>query len=112
MLTYSNWEAGTICFSESFESLSEGLQNALWELGGVPQVHQTDRLTPAVQKTDHPEEFTRRYAGLLSHYGLEGRKSQSGKAHELGDVEQRHYRFKKAVDQTLMLRGSRDFTRP
>ncbi len=45
----------------------------------------------------------------MSHYGLEGRKSQSGKAHELGDVEQRHYRFKKAVDQALMLRGSRDF---
>ena len=109
VLTYSNWEAGTICFSESFESLSEGLQNALWELGGVPQVHQTDRLTTAVQKTGHPEEFTRRYAGLLSHYELEGRKSQSGKAHELGDVEQRHYRFKKAVDQALMLRGSRDF---
>ena len=36
VLTYSNWETGTICFSESFESLSEGLQNALWELGGVP----------------------------------------------------------------------------
>ena len=36
VLTYSNWEAGTVCFSESFESLSEGLQNALWELGGVP----------------------------------------------------------------------------
>lgn len=34
VLTYSNWEAGTICFSESFESLSQGLQNALWELGG------------------------------------------------------------------------------
>jgi hypothetical protein len=28
VLTYSNWEAGTVCFSESFESLSEGLQNA------------------------------------------------------------------------------------
>ena len=26
MLPYSNWETGTICFSESFESLSEGLQ--------------------------------------------------------------------------------------
>ena len=37
VLTYSNWETGTICFSESLESLSEGLQNALWELGGVPQ---------------------------------------------------------------------------
>ena len=47
VLTYSNWEAGTICFSESFESLSEGLQDALWELGGVPKTHQTDRLTVA-----------------------------------------------------------------
>jgi hypothetical protein len=35
VLTYSNWESVTICFSESFESLSEGLQNALWELGGA-----------------------------------------------------------------------------
>jgi len=49
VLTYSNWETGSICFSESFESLSEGLQAALWELEGVPQAHQTDRLTAAVQ---------------------------------------------------------------
>src|SRR6202044_1535095 len=49
VLTYSNWETGTICFSESLESLSEGLQNALWELNGVPRVHRTDRLTAAVQ---------------------------------------------------------------
>jgi hypothetical protein len=42
VLTYSNWEAATVCFSESFEGLSQGLQNALWELGGVPQMHRTD----------------------------------------------------------------------
>lgn len=109
VLTYSNWETGTICFSESFESLSEGLQNALWELGGVPRDHRTDRMTTAVQKVEHPEEFTRRYTALLKHYGLEGRKTQSNSPHENGDVEQRHHRFKRAVDQSLMLRGSRDF---
>ncbi len=48
VLTYSNWETGTICPSESFASLSEGLQNALWELGGVPRLHRTDRMTAAV----------------------------------------------------------------
>ena len=32
VLTYSNWETGTICYSESLESLSEGWQNAIWEL--------------------------------------------------------------------------------
>jgi hypothetical protein len=109
VLTYSNWETGTICFSESFESLSEGLQKALWELGGVPRVHRTDRLTTAVQKPAHPEEFTRRYTALLKHYGLEGAKTQPASPNEIGDVEQRHYRLKKALDQALMLRGSRDF---
>ena len=45
VLTYSNWETGTICFSESFESLCEGLQDAVWELGKVPYRHRTDRLS-------------------------------------------------------------------
>jgi len=109
VLTYSNWETGTICFSESFESLSEGLQNALWELGGVPERHRTDRLSAAVQKPDHPEQFTQRYRALLDHYGLQGDKTQAESPNENGDVEQRHYRFKKALEQSLMLRGSRDF---
>jgi hypothetical protein len=68
VLTYSNWETGNICFSESFESLSEGIQTALWELGGVPHSHQTDRLTAAVQKSLHPDEFTQRYQALLKEY--------------------------------------------
>lgn len=109
VLTYSNWESGTICFSESFESLSEGLQNALWELGGVPERHRTDRLSAAVQKPDNPEEFTQRYRALLNHYSLQGDKTQAESPNENGDVEQRHYRFKKALEQSLMLRGSSDF---
>ncbi|MCD6198142.1 MAG: IS21 family transposase [Deltaproteobacteria bacterium] len=109
VLTYSNWETGTICFSESFESISEGLQNALWELGGVPVKHRTDRLSSAVHKVSNPEEFTQRYKGLLSHYRIKGEKIQAGKANENGDIEQRHYRFKKALEQALLLRGSRNF---
>jgi hypothetical protein len=109
VLTYSNWETGSICYSESFESLSAGLQNALWELGGVPQKHRTDCLTTAVQKTGHPDEFTRRYQDLLDHYDLKGCKTNPESPHENGDVEQRHYRFKQAVDQALILRNSRDF---
>ena len=62
-----------------------------------------------MHKTDHPEEFTRRYAALLRHYCLEGRKIQRAEPHENGDVEQRHHRLKRALDQALMLRGSRDF---
>jgi hypothetical protein len=109
VLTYSNWEAGTVCFSESFEGLSEGLQNALWELGGVPRRHRTDRLTAAVNTDPQPEMFTRRYQALMTHYGLEAQAIQPRQANENGDVEQSHHRFKQAVDQALMLRGSRDF---
>jgi hypothetical protein len=89
VLTYSNWETGTICFSESFESLSDGLQQALWKLGGVPEAHQTDRLSTAVNKPENPEEFTQRYQGLLSHYRLTGRKTQPASPNENGDVEHR-----------------------
>ena len=110
VLTYSNWECGTICFSESFESLSEGLQQALWKLGGTPECHQTDNLSAAVNKPANLEVFTPRYQSLLSHYQLTGRKIQPGHPNENGDVEQRHHRFKRAVDQALMLRGSRDFS--
>jgi len=108
-LTYSNWETGTICFSESYQALSEGLQDALWELGGVPQMHRTDRLSAAVHQDLNPEEFTNRYRGLLGHYGMKPASIQANKPCENGDIEQRHYRFKKALDQALMLRGSRNF---
>lgn len=110
VLTYSNWETGTICFSESFESLSEGLQRALWELGGVPKEHRTDRLTAAVNKLDNPEEFTQRYKALLNHYNLTGCKTQASSPNENGDIEQRHYRFKQALEQSLMLRGTGEFS--
>lgn len=109
VLTYSNWESVTLCFSESFEALSEGLQNALWELGGVPQQHRSDRMSTAVNNMSEEKEFTQRYEALLRHYRLEGQKIQTGKANENGDVEQRHHRLKRAVEQALLLRGNRDF---
>jgi hypothetical protein len=109
VLPYSNWETGSICFSESFESLSEGLQNAFWELGGVTTAHRTDRLSAAVRKIPRLEEFTARFGALLRHYRLQGQKTNGESPHENGDVEQRHFRFKKALEQELMLRGSRDF---
>lgn len=109
VLTYSNWESVTLCYSESFESLCVGLQDALWRLGGVPQRHRTDRLSAAVNNLDEDRNFTERYQSLMSHYGLEMQKTQPRSPHENGDVESSHGKFKVAVDQSLMLRGSRDF---
>lgn len=111
VLCYSNWQAGRICFSESFESLSLGIQEALWKLGGVPLYHRTDNLTSAVHKVGHPDLFTDKYRGLASHYGFASSKTNPASPHENGDVEKSNDLFKHAVDQSLILRGSRDFDR-
>ena len=99
VLTYSNWETTTLCSSESFESLSLGLQNALWELGAVPEEHRTDRLSAAVNNNLKRDTFTRRYRELLDHYGMKRSRTQAGKAHENGDVEQARHRRKRAIER-------------
>ncbi len=111
VLPYSNWETGTICFSESFESLSEGLQNAFWELGGLPKRHRTDRFTAAISSLskDKKDHFTLRYSALMRYYRVTHHVIGAGRPNENGDIEQRHFRFKNAVEQSLLLRGSRNF---
>lgn len=109
VLTHSNWEWANVCFSESFDSLSEGIQGALWALGGVPSRHRTDRMSAAVNNLSERRDFTTRYASLMDHYGLQKERIQPRKAHENGDVESSHRYFKDAVDQALMLRGHREF---
>lgn len=108
-LTYSNWESVMVCFSESFESLSAGLQKSLWEVGAVPEEHRTDSLSAAVKNLKDEDEFTERYQGLIRHYGMRASHNNPGRGHENGDVEQSHHRMKRAVEQEMILRGSRDF---
>jgi len=111
VLPYSNWEQVRIAYSENFEALSEGLQEALWKLGAVPRVHRSDNLSAATHELirTRGRGFTERYLELLGHYGMEPSKNHPGNGHENGDVEQSHYRFRLAADQRLRLRGSRDF---
>ena len=109
VLTHSNWEHVTVCVSESFASLSAGLQNALWTLDGAPARHRTDRMTLAVHPDGNLEEFTAKYRALMAHYGLEAEATNPYSGHENGDVESSHRHFKVALDQALLVRGSRDF---
>lgn len=111
VLTYSNWEAVSICPSESFESLSAGVQSALWRLGGVPLEHRTDNLSAATHELaeSRGRDFTERYRELIDHYGLRASRNFPGNAHENGDVESANGGLKNAIDQRLRLRGSRAF---
>jgi transposase len=110
VLPYSNWETGQICASESFEALIAGFQGAVWELGKVPKRHRTDNLSAATHELqDGGRAFNERYLAALSHYGVAADANTPGRGHENGDVEQAHHRFKRAVEQALLLRGSREF---
>lgn len=111
VLTYSHVEAVSICFSESFESLAEGIEKALWQISGVPAQHRTDHLSAAVKNADKTQakDWTVRYSVLMGHYDMQPTKNNVTIAHENGDVEQSHHQFKRAVDQVLRVRASRDF---
>jgi transposase len=109
VLTYSNVESVSLCFSESFEALSAGIQKAFWEFGGVPKRHRSDSLSAAVNNHSDQKTHTARYQALMDHYGSQPEKTNARQAHENGDVESINGHLKNRVDQAMLLRGSRDF---
>lgn len=111
-LAYSGWEHGEVVLGgESFTALAHGLQNALWTLGGTPREHRTDSLSAAFRNLDAAaeEDLTRRYEALCAHYGMVPSRNNRGVAHENGAIESHHGHLKQALDQALLLRGSREF---
>ena len=109
-LAYSGWRhAELVCGGESFAALAQGLQNALWALGGVPEEHRTDSLSAAFNNLAEAETLTRRYADLCQHYGMRPTRNNLGQSHENGAIESRQGSLKGALDQALLLRGHRDF---
>ena len=111
-LAYSGFEyAHVVLGGESFVALAEGLQNALWALGGVPLQHRSDSLSAAFRNLDRDAEadLTRRYEDLCAHYGMTPTRNNPGLAHENGSIEGAHGHLKRAIEDALLLRGSRDF---
>jgi hypothetical protein len=92
-------------------ALAEGLQNALWALGRAPLQHRSDSLSAAFRNldADSRQDQTRRYEALCAHYGMEPTRNNRGIAHENGSIEAPHGHLKQAIEDALLLRGSRDF---
>ena len=111
-LVFSGFEhAHVVLGGESFAALAEGLQNALWALGGAPKEHRSDSLSAAFRNlaADAREDVTERYAALMGHYGMTATRNNTGIAHENGSIESAHGHLKRALGDALLLRGSRDF---
>lgn len=111
-LAYSGWRHVEVVLSgESFAALAGGLQNALWQLGGVPEEHRTDSLSAAFRNlnADAAADLTQRYEALCTHYGMRASRNNPGASHENGAIESRQGTLKDRIDQALLLRGSRSF---
>ena len=111
ILSHSGWRYAEIAAGETFLALQQGLQAALWTLGGVPEVVRSDNTSAATHEVRRSggRALNDNYAALLEHYGLRSTRINRGQSHENGVAEQAHYRLKDAIDQALLLRGSRDF---
>ena len=103
--------AHVILGGESYVALAEGLQNALWALGGAPREHRSDSLSAAFRNLNRAarEDLTARYDALCVHYGMAPSRNNRGVAHENGSIESPHGHLKSAVRDALLLRGSSEF---
>ena len=104
--------AHVILGGESYVALAEGLQNALWALGGAPREHRSDSLSAAFRNLNRTarEDLTARYDALCLHYGMEPSRNNRGIAHENGSIESPHGHLKRSIQDALLLRGSTEFT--
>jgi hypothetical protein len=115
VLPYSNWEWGRVVQSESLAALRLGVQSTLFRLGHVPAIHQTDNASAATRRVGQHEALTEKrtftdgYLALLNHFGLEASTTHVASPDENGDVEAAHGTLKRALEQHLLLRGSRDY---
>jgi len=113
VMTYSNWEWAEIAFSESYQSLKKGFQSAVYRLGAVPGILQTDNSSAAthqVEKSRKARDFNHDYMTFLEHYGVKPRSINVNSPDENGDIESANGHLKKRIGQYLLLRGSRDFS--
>ena len=63
ILSHSGWRYAEVAAGETFLALQQGLQNALWTLGGVPKVLRSDNTSSAT----HEVKRSRGRALLLPH---------------------------------------------
>lgn len=96
-------------------ALRQGLQRALFQLGRVPAWHQTDNSTSATHNlpksasSTSGRTFNDEYMAMMKHFGMKPRTTEVGAKEQNGDVEASNGALKRALEQSLLVRGSREF---
>jgi len=119
VLPYSNWRWASVCLSESIAAIRHGVQRALFQLGRVPEWHQTDNSTAATHRIPEGKSvagegsgkrpFNGDYLAIMRHFGMKPRTTEVAAKEQNGDVEAANGALKRSLEQALLVRGSRDF---
>jgi hypothetical protein len=85
----------------------------------VPEWHQTDNSTAATHRIpdgkkvviggDGKRPFNADYLAIMRHFGMKARTTEVAAKEQNGDVEAANGALKRALEQALLVRGSRDF---
>lgn len=96
---------------EPYEAFAQGLQEALFFLGGSPKTHRTDSLSASFKNLNRnaSDDLTDRYRAFAEHFGMRATRINPGESHENGAVESSHGHIKRRIFQSLIVRGSNDF---
>jgi len=119
VLPFSNWEWGVVAQSESLIAIQRAFQSAVGQLQHLPTEHQLDNTTAAThnlktntenaQLGESGRAYNEAYLALMAHHGVTPRTTHLSCPDENGDVEALHGAAYRAIEQQLLLRGSRDF---
>lgn len=110
-LSASGWRYAGLAYSETFEALVAGIQDALWALGGAPQVLRHDNLSAATRELRRGagRTLTTRFKEFTEHLGVESTRIRPGHSQENGKAEGTNRWVKSWLAQALIFRGHADF---
>ena len=104
-LSHSGWSHVEVVEEEISQAVAPCLQRALARLGVAPKVLRTDYTNGANRNGEPPDA----YAKLMKQHGIRLSLTNAWRPWELGGVRSCNNRIKRAIEQALLVRGSRDF---
>ena len=104
-LSHSGWCHVAVVEEEISQAVAPCLQRALARLGVAPRVLRTDHTNGAIKNGEPPDA----YAKLMKQHGIRLSLANPRRPWELGGVRSGNNQIKRAIEQALLVRGSRDF---
>ncbi|MCY4555672.1 MAG: hypothetical protein OXF79_04695 [Chloroflexi bacterium] len=104
-LSHSGWSHVEVVEEEISQAVAPCLQRALARLGVAPKVLRTDYTNGAIKNGEPPDAYNK----LMKQHRIRLSLANPRRPWELGGVRSGNNQVKRAIEQALLVRGSRDF---